>query len=194
MPRWLILLLSIMFLVGCSGKAQDTVEPNTAPTEESTSNSTTINADEELFYAPDFTLTSIDGESITLNELQGQWILLNFWATWCKPCVAEMPALQSISDSYAERNLMVIGVDVREDNDLVQDFLAENDITYLILMTPRGEAEDKVLTDYFTSALPQTLIIAPNGEVRWRAFAELELNEFTTILDDVMTEWANEQS
>ena len=188
MPRWLIGILVIGLLVGCSGnEEQDTVEPNTAPTEGPTARNTlAVIEDDEPFYAPDFTLSSIDGETVTLSDLQGQWVLLNFWATWCKPCVAEMPALQSIADNYADQNLVVMGVNVREDQDLVQTFLAENNITYRILMTPRGEAEDQVLLDYTTSALPQTLIIAPNGEVQWRAFAELDLAEFTELLDEIM--------
>ncbi len=178
---WLFLLIGLI-LVACSGEDDADSKPTAQPTL-----TPTMLTDEDPFYAPDFTLNQIDGTTLTLSDLQGQWVILNFWATWCTPCVAEMPALQHIADVYAERDLVVLGVNVREDDELVKTFLAENEITYPIVMTPRGEVEDQVLLDYMASALPQTFIIDPNGEILWRAFSELDLEEFTMLLDELMS-------
>lgn len=178
---WLMVLIGLL-LVACSSDEESSSNSTEIPTAEPTTVS-----DEDPFYAPDFTLNQIEGSPLTLSELQGQWVILNFWATWCKPCVEEMPALQHIADNYAERGLVVLGVNVREDDDLVKTFLAENEITYPIVMTPRGEAEDQVLLDYMASALPQTFIIDPSGEILWRAFSELDLEDFTLLLENFMT-------
>src|SRR5919107_5621299 len=64
--------------------------------------------------APDFRLSSLDGPELSLSSLRGNVVILNFWATWCGPCRAEMPALERVSVQYLERGLRVVGVDVQE--------------------------------------------------------------------------------
>ena len=70
--------------------------------------------------ADDFTLESLAGDSVTLSDLQGQWVLVNFWATWCPPCVSEMPYLKKIAD---ERDMIVLGVNFKESPGTVERFV-----------------------------------------------------------------------
>jgi hypothetical protein len=100
-----------------------------------------------------------------------------------------MPVLQEISETHGD--LVLLGINVREDPQLVEDFLAEHGITYSILMTPQSAEVDQMLINYFSSgmALPQSVIIAPDGEIVWRDFSALELEGFSATLDDVIEKW-----
>jgi thiol-disulfide isomerase/thioredoxin len=179
--------LMIVILVGLAVLLLNMDDEDTS-TDTSTPTRAASTGPDEPFFAPDFTLPSLDNQTYTLSDLRGQWVLLNFWATWCKPCVKEMPVLQQISQDYAGQ-MQVIGVNVREDTALVAEFIQQNEISYLILLTPPGPAEDQVLIDYLTMTLPQTLVIAPNGEVVWRAFGELALESFSSTLAQVIADW-----
>jgi len=127
---------------------------------------------EEPFYAWDFTMPTFTGDEITLSNLQGQWIVVNFWATWCGPCRDEMPVLQVIHDEFEQ--LTVLGVNQRETNNEIRPFVEEFEITFPILINP----SDQTLLDYWVIGLPQTLVINPEGVIVWRQFGPVELDIF----------------
>lgn len=166
--RLLILLGGLgVFIIACSG-ANEVSTPlpgaSAVPTE-------------EPFYAWDFTMMALDGETYTLSEMRGQWVLVNFWATWCVPCVEEMPVLQSIHERYDD--LTVLGINQRETSDAVRDFAEANGIRFPLLLDP----PDSVLLDYQVMGLPQTVIVDPDGEIVWRQFGPVELDSFSDEID-----------
>ena len=110
--------------------------------------------------APDFTATLLDGSSFRLSKQQGKAVLLNFWATWCGPCVSEMPAFTRLVEAYGER-LSLLAVNCGEDADTVARFLAETGYTFPIALDPEGE----IGALYPTDGIPYTLIIAPDGSI-----------------------------
>ena len=112
--------------------------------------------------APDFTLTRFDtGEETRLSDLRGKPVILNFWATWCRPCRAEMPALQATYERYGE-DLLVIGVDQGEASGVVGPFLEEFGITFPILL----DGDMSVGREYRILGLPTTFFIDSQGIVR----------------------------
>lgn len=158
---WAILCLA---LAGCS--AASMVEPS--PTE-------------DVFYAPNFMLETLNGESVTLSDRRGRWVLVNFWATWCAPCVAEMPALQAIATERSDRaNLLLINL--REPIEAVRAFALEHAIIAPVLIDP----PDSVMLDYGIVNLPQTFVIDPNGVVVHRQFGPIERDSFGVFLDELM--------
>lgn len=167
-----LLFLIVLLLTACNGQGDSRSATTAIPTE-------------EPLVAPDFTLRGVDGETYTLSELQGRWVLLNFWATWCKPCVAEMPVLQEMARTRSEK-LVVLGINVREDQQLVTDFLLEHDIRYPVVLAPLTPAGDQVLADYEAVSLPQTVIVNPKGEIVWRTYGELEMERFNETLKNFM--------
>ena len=110
--------------------------------------------------APDFTATLVDGGSFTLSEQQGKVVLLNFWATWCGPCVREMPAFTRLVDAYGDR-LALLAVNSGEDEQTVKDFLNENGYTFPAAADP----DWAVGLLYPTDSIPYTIIIAPDGTI-----------------------------
>jgi cytochrome c biogenesis protein CcmG, thiol:disulfide interchange protein DsbE len=126
--------------------------------------------------APSFAVTTLDGRSMALDDLRGQVVLLNFWATWCPPCRVEMPGFQAVYDKHRERGFTIVGVstDLRG-QDHVREFLEERSITYPIAM-----ATASVVRDYGgASALPTSFLIDRRGNIRHHVrgyFAETTLN------------------
>jgi thiol-disulfide isomerase/thioredoxin len=135
--------------------------------------SQTLTPTSEPYIAPDFTLAALDGATYTLSELRGRWVVVNFWATWCLPCIEEMPALQQIADEYRE-SLVVLGINMREDVLDIAPFIDAYAIRYPILLNP----DDATLIAYNVVNLPQTLIVAPDGELVYRSFGPLTAAAF----------------
>ena len=116
------------------------------------------------FLAPDFTLTTLEGESVQLKDLRGRTVILNLWASWCPPCRAEMPALQRVSQDYPPDELMILAVNLtsQDSKEAAAQFAQENDLTFPILLDKSGV----VGALYQTSALPTTFFIAADGTIR----------------------------
>lgn len=106
--------------------------------------------------APDFTLTNIENKKVSLSDFKGKVVLLNFWATYCPPCRAEMPDFVALQDKYASKGFSVIGISVDDDwQEVLPSFVKTMKINYPILI-----ANMKVLKDYGDIyALPATFII-----------------------------------
>ena len=112
--------------------------------------------------APDFTVQTLDGEVVQLSDLQGKAVVLNFWATWCPPCRAEMPELQAAYDSYAAGGLVVLGVNQGEDRATVETFLTQRNLTFPVALDVQGD----VSRLYQVNSLPTTFFIDRDGVIR----------------------------
>jgi peroxiredoxin len=113
--------------------------------------------------APDFTLESLDGDAVTLSALAGQVVVLDFWATWCSPCVEGLDHLQQMHERYAEEGLVVLAINVGEDRDEAAEFVADHSYTFTVLLDADGRVSDA----YGVQAIPHTLIVDREGEVHY---------------------------
>ncbi len=113
--------------------------------------------------APDFTLTSRDGQTVTLSDLKGQVVMINFWATWCGPCRQEMPLLEQLYSRYESLGFTLLGVNVEEHSKDAAVFLKETPVTFPILFDP----ENGVSKLYDVSAMPSTVLVDRSGNVRF---------------------------
>jgi cytochrome c biogenesis protein CcmG, thiol:disulfide interchange protein DsbE len=122
--------------------------------------------------APAFNLLTLDGDSVSLESLRGQVVLVNFWASWCPPCRVEMPGFERVYRARRDEGFVIVGIatDRHAEAD-IRAFVAEHDITYPILL-----ATPEVIRDYGgVRALPESFLVDRGGRIRHRVvgyFAE----------------------
>lgn len=109
--------------------------------------------------APDFTLPTLDEQTISLSDLRGQRVLINFWATWCGPCRIEMPVIERIYERYRDQGFVVLAVNVEEPEDRVRPFVAELGLTFPILLDENGD----VVRQYGIVGLPTSVFVNRDG-------------------------------
>lgn len=135
--------------------------------------------------APDLALNRLEGGNVHLSDYKGKWVLLNFWATWCPPCVEEMPSMEDFSKKFKSKNMVVLGVSVDRGNpDKVKKFVKQHGITFEIFHDPESSASNK----YGVNSLPSTFVINPKGMIVSQAEGMREWNdpEIVTYFDDLM--------
>ena len=113
--------------------------------------------------APDFTLKSLDGTNLRLEEYRGQVVLLNFWASWCGPCRQEMPVLDKLHQHYNDAGFAVLGVNVEGKEKPARKVLDKTPVTFPVLL----DANQLVSKLYELEAMPSTVVIDRNGDVRY---------------------------
>lgn len=120
--------------------------------------------------APPFALKSVEGQATTLVGLKGKVVLLDFWATWCAPCVKTMPELQKLHEKYEARGFTVVGVSIDEaGTKTVRPFLAKRKLTYPILLDPGN-----VWSAYGVRAVPALFLVDRSGRIvrQWTGKAD----------------------
>lgn len=125
--------------------------------------------------APDFQLTTVDGQEVTLSDYQGQKVLLNFWATWCPPCRAEMPHMQTYFEEHAEdENVVILSVNLTtEDKGLeeIEEFVEEFGLEFAIPMDEKGD----VGATYQAVSIPTSYMIDTEGRIRNKVVGPMDL-------------------
>ncbi len=124
----------------------------------------TIPSPQAGFLAPDFTLKTLDGESIKLSSLRGQVVLINIWASWCPPCRAEMPAIERVYQANKDRGFVVLAVDSTVQDSLAdaQTFAQANHLSFPILLDESG----LVTREYRIQSLPTSFFVGADGVIR----------------------------
>jgi peroxiredoxin len=118
--------------------------------------------------APDFSITADNGHTISRSNFGGRLLVLNFWATWCAPCVEEVPSLDRFSKLMASSGVVVLGVSVDKDPKAYHDFLTRANVSFLTARDPGA----KISSDYGTFKYPETYIIDSSGKVVQKIIGE----------------------
>jgi len=118
----------------------------------------------------DFTLPLLGGENVSLSSYKGKVVILNFWATWCPPCRAEMPSMETLYKSFNGQGLEILAVDIGEDSPTVQKFVRSNGYTFPILL----DSSKKISSIYGIKAIPTTYIIDREGKIIGRVIGSIK--------------------
>ena len=126
--------------------------------------SQSLSVPQEGFLAPDFNLTTLSGDNFILSELRGSPVIINFWASWCPPCTAEMPAFQQAFAEYEELGLIIAAVNASNQDSISEAaaFASENNLTFPIPMDKTGS----VSRSYNLHSLPTTVFIDSQGIIQ----------------------------
>ena len=131
-------------------------------------------------FAPDFTLQTIDGETVTLSDFQGKTVMVNIWLTDCKGCVDEMVHIQAVFDKWSDKELMILAINTTDSAATVKEFVNSQRFTFPILVDPHGQ----VSRDYCKFGAPTTFFIDGKGIVKAiQQSAFLSPDEIESILE-----------
>jgi cytochrome c biogenesis protein CcmG/thiol:disulfide interchange protein DsbE len=111
--------------------------------------------------APDFSITADNGRTLSPTSFGGKLLVLNFWATWCPPCIEELPSLNQFQRRFANSGVVVLGISIDKDEKAYRDFLARARVSFLTARDP----ENKINVEYGTLKVPETYIIDSSGKV-----------------------------
>jgi len=128
--------------------------------------------------APDFELTDLSGNSVRLSDYRGKTVVMNFWATWCRVCRAEMPQVEKFYQKNKDGDIVVISVNATSQERsaaVVEKYAGEERISFPIALDPQGD----VLQQYGVNAFPTTYIIDPSGKVQNRFLGALSYDDMT---------------
>ena len=135
---------------------------------------------------PGLSLESLDGKTVSLNDYAGKLVLLNFWATWCPPCDAEMPTLENLWKRYRDKGLVVVGVSVdkAEPRAFVAPYVRGKKLTFPILLDP----DMKAAQAWRVAGIPATFLVKPSGEVSGlvQGAREWDSKEMVALMENLL--------
>jgi cytochrome c biogenesis protein CcmG/thiol:disulfide interchange protein DsbE len=161
LPLILVALLSAMLVL----------RPGTSPT--------AIGA-----QAPQFSVTDLDGNPIDLAALRGRPVIVNFWASWCVPCVDEFPILRDVHDRHAADGLVVVGIVYQDRSQAAAAFMDRHDATWAAAADPDGQVAEA----YGVLGPPETYLIGRDGKIAARALGQFTAAWLDTKVAAIMEE------
>lgn len=132
--------------------------------------------------APNFDLLGLDGKVHTLDEYKGKALVVNFWGTWCEPCVKEMPALQAQYDKWKDKDVVIVGINAGEDKMAVENFVKLVHVSFPVMLDPEKDA----IQSYGISPLPTTFFVSPNGKINKIHLGQLDLQTLDQQIEELV--------
>ena len=167
-----LLFLGLMGLLWVS--LQPDVEPETA---------VTTGSAQMGQLAPDFSLPTLGGGETNLSDYAGQVVLVNFWATWCPPCKAEMPDINAYYEARQDDGLVVLAVNAQEDAATVSSFIEATGFSFPVLLDSDGRVEQQ----YQVRSFPMTFVIDRDGRVVYIHNGLISPDVLTAVLDPLLS-------
>jgi len=134
--------------------------------------------------APNFTGTTLDGETISLSDLRGKTVLINVFASWCGPCRLEMPHLVEAADQFGDQEVVFVGINLQENPEAVQAFRDEFNVQFPLVLNEDGSLTNNLYTPI---GLPTSWFIDQDGVVRYVFAGAMTREVLQNVLDDVIT-------
>ena len=129
--------------------------------------------------APAFTLETLDGQQLALSDLAGKTVVVNFWNTWCAPCIQEAPALREFYELHKdEPDFAMVGIVRDDDKDKVQGYVDAEGVGWTIALDPKSKAA----LAYGTTGQPETFVIGPDGRVAGEQFSAVTVDNLELML------------
>jgi peroxiredoxin len=152
MRKWLLICLTLF----CTASLADTSAPEMTPMDGAQT-------------AADFTLPSTDGTPFSLSDYKGKYVLVNFWAHWCGPCVKEFPAMQSLYDNLKDDNFEIVAIHAGPAQGRVMPFIEKHKITFKVVIDPAMSAHG-----WDVPVLPVSYLVSPEGKLIYKALGPRE--------------------
>ena len=185
--KWIILAVFLIGIIGGAAALYYALREDYSPNNPAAQNEA---SSEKKYAAPDFTVLDQNGNQVRLSDYKGKPVVLNFWATWCPPCRAEMPDIQKLYDTYdteGDDALIVLGIAApnmgsEQSEEGIKKFLEDNGYTYPVVMDTTGE----IFNAYGIFSFPTTFMIDRDGNVFGYASGQLSEDMMKSIIDQTM--------
>jgi len=132
--------------------------------------------------APALAGDTLDGSTVALADLEGSVTVVNFWATWCKPCREEQPELERIYRDYRDQDVSFLGVDERDDPAAARAWIERFHVTYPSIVDEAGAWAD----DFALFGYPDTFVVDEGGTIRWAIYGQTSEAQLRDVLDQVL--------
>ncbi|HOR85963.1 MAG TPA: TlpA disulfide reductase family protein [Bacillota bacterium] len=129
----------------------------------------------------DFTLEDLDGNNVALSQFRGKKVFLNFWATWCPPCKAEMPDIEKLYQETKDTDLVILAVNVGEDKNTVKSFIEKNNYNFTVLLDVKGEVSQL----YQVTGIPTSYFIDTKGYLDGGTTGSIPLESMKGYVDNL---------
>jgi len=184
-----IIILAIAIIIVNLTKAPNTeADKEMNSTEETQTSDSVQEVDlgqvQEGSPAPDFTLSTIDGGTVRLSDFQGKKVILNFWATWCPPCKAEMPHMQNFYEKNKDNGIEIVAVNLTNmDNgkDEIEKFVKEYSLTFPIPLDETGD----IGVQYQAFTIPTSYILDTNGVITKKIIGPMDEEMMSNLTKDL---------
>ncbi len=155
-----LVLTTVLLVAGCSSQATQVGE-----------------------LAPDFQLSNLEGQSVSLSDFRGEPVLVNFWASWCGPCRYEMPFIQEVYEEWSASGLVILAINLGESLSTANDFMQSNNYSFPVLL----DISQDVALEYNIRAIPTTFFIDEDGVIQAIKIGSfLSKTEIETMLSEII--------
>ncbi|MGI5119151.1 TlpA family protein disulfide reductase [Marinactinospora thermotolerans] len=186
-------LAAVIALTGCAGQAAtDSGSSNDRYVEGD--GSTTAFAPEDRTPAPAVEGETIGGDPVSLDDYEGDVVVVNFWASWCAPCRAETPVLEEVYGEYKDAGLEFLGVNIKDNRTSAEAFERNQEVTYPSLYDQAGEVPQAFRDTVPPQAIPSTLVIDREGRIAARVIGATNYRDLTGLVEPVLDEGAREDA
>jgi peroxiredoxin len=143
-----------------------------------TSEPTLINPNAPKTKAIDFKLKDLEGKELSLSDLKGKKVFLNFWATWCPPCKAEMPEIEKLYQETKNSDLVIVAIEIGEPLDTVKPFIDSNKYNFKVLL----DSDQSVSSKYNISAIPTSYFIDADGNIVSKSVGGMNIDQMKAAI------------
>ena len=174
---WIVTVFALVTIIGVS------IGLVHRRSSQSLSTDVSIQSADKTAEAPDFTVYDLENKPLRTADFKGKVVLLDFWATWCPPCLEEIPHFKKLHLQYSSQGLVILGVSLDEaGRDHVKEFVKENSIPYPIAMS-----NDKIVKDFGgIRGIPTTFVIDRDGKIVSKLVGYHDLEEFESLIKKVL--------
>lgn len=179
---------AVLALTGCAGGNEIETGGEDDRFISGDGSATAFPADERV-DAPDFSGTTLDGDTIGLSDYAGGIVVLNVWASWCGPCRTEQPVLDEVYTEYTGLGVDFLGVNIKDDDTAARAYLETKGVEYPSLYDQPGEVPQAFRGTVPPRAIPSTLIIDPDGRIAARVIGPTTYGQLTELLNPIVVEY-----